>query len=203
MPSVMSVSVHCMRLADSYDTLTEDKLRYRLAQSHTHPIRSIWSPHGYQLRHRFLVPPLNQSPLIQEILLAGRRKLHLLLQQPSILLRVVNSQSLGNIRNLRSLHTAPPSPFIRMLYPQFLFPSVVFLTPPFLFLHLLQYFLELRFLHCLICYQLTDFGADITPPSLHVVFIHTVRASPSVTITPSLFINTEIDKIFHKTKLYC
>ena len=28
MPSVMSVSVHCMRLAASYDTLTEDKLRY-------------------------------------------------------------------------------------------------------------------------------------------------------------------------------
>ena len=25
----MSVSVHCMRLAASYDTLTEDKLRYR------------------------------------------------------------------------------------------------------------------------------------------------------------------------------
>ena len=37
----MSVSVHCMRLAASYDTLTEDKLRYRLAQSHTNPIRSI------------------------------------------------------------------------------------------------------------------------------------------------------------------
>ena len=35
MPSVMSVSVHCMRLAASYDTLTEGKLRYRLAQSHT------------------------------------------------------------------------------------------------------------------------------------------------------------------------
>ena len=41
MPSAMSVSVHCMRLAASYDTLTEDKLRYRLAQSHTNPIRSI------------------------------------------------------------------------------------------------------------------------------------------------------------------
>ena len=60
----MSVSVHCMRLAASYDTLTEDKLRYRLAQSHTHPIRSIWSPHGYQLQHRFLVPPFNQTIIL-------------------------------------------------------------------------------------------------------------------------------------------
>ena len=35
MPSVMSVSVHCMRLAASYDTLTEDKLRYRRKYSVT------------------------------------------------------------------------------------------------------------------------------------------------------------------------
>ena len=35
MPSVMSVSVHCMRLAASYDVLTEDKLRYRRKYSVT------------------------------------------------------------------------------------------------------------------------------------------------------------------------
>ena len=35
MPSVMSVSVHCMRLAAYYDTLTEDKLRYRRKYSVT------------------------------------------------------------------------------------------------------------------------------------------------------------------------
>ena len=35
MPSVMSVSVHCMRLAASYDTLMEDKLRYRRKYSVT------------------------------------------------------------------------------------------------------------------------------------------------------------------------
>ena len=39
-----------------------------------------------------------------------------------------------------------------------------------------QYLLKLRFLHRLICHQLTDFGADITPPSLHVVSCHTFRA---------------------------
>ena len=96
-----------LRIKHLLDVLTEDKLRYRPAQSHTHPIRSIRSSHSYQLRHRFLVPPLNQSPLIQEILLAGRRKLHLLLQQPSIFLRIVNSQSFWNIRNFRPFHTAP------------------------------------------------------------------------------------------------
>ena len=31
----MSVSVHCMRLAASYDTLTENKLRYRRKYSVT------------------------------------------------------------------------------------------------------------------------------------------------------------------------
>ena len=150
----------------------------------------------------FFVPPLNQSPLILEILLAGRRKLHLLLQQSSIFLRIVNRQSLGYIRNLRSLHATPPSSFVRMFHPQFFFSLLILLTPPFIFLDLLQYLLELRLLQSLIFHQLTDFGADITSPSLHIFFIHTVRASPSQTIPPSLFINSKIDNVFlHKTKL--
>ena len=68
----MSVSVHCMRLAASYDTLTEDKLRYRLAQSHTHPIRSVWviyRTHLYYLALNRVLTCLHDS--IQKITLFG------------------------------------------------------------------------------------------------------------------------------------
>ena len=74
MPSVMSVSVHCMRLAASYDTLTEGKLRYRLAQSHTHPIRSVWviyRTHLYYLALNRVLTCLHDS--IQKITLFGRK----------------------------------------------------------------------------------------------------------------------------------
>lgn len=59
-----------------------------------------------------------------------------------------------------------------------------------------QHLLKLWFLHRLSRNQLTDFATDITPPSLHVVFIHTVWADPSITIPLSLLINSKINKIF-------
>lgn len=86
----------------------------------------------------------------------GGLQLHLLLQQPSIFLRIVNRHSLGNIRNLRSLHTAPPSPFVRMLYPQFLFPPLLFLPFSLLFLNFCQVLLEFRQIHGLWFHQFTN-----------------------------------------------
>ena len=74
----MSVSVHCMRLAASYDVLTEDKLRYRLAQSHTNSRLALFIRLSATSRPSSRCP-LKHNPFMRRLVCADKKvKLFLL-----------------------------------------------------------------------------------------------------------------------------